>query len=143
MDNFARPLKVRPHHLLCILGFRGLGYDEEFVSNMTKLVEKLHADSTLPITLVVGGDAICAACPHSKGGKCLKRADSEAEVTILDSKVLKRLGFEVGVQIPAGEAWERVRERLTSEDLTEICVDCEWLGLGYCVEGLRRSKTRS
>ena len=29
-------LKIRHHHLLCILGFKGLGYSDEFVENMKK-----------------------------------------------------------------------------------------------------------
>jgi len=143
MDELAHPLEIRSHHLLCILGFRGLGYSEEFVSNMGKVVERLRSNHSFPITLVVGCDAICASCPHNKEGECLERADSDAGVTVLDSKLLDRLGFEAGTQILAGEAWERVKERLAPGDLAEICGDCEWLGLGYCAEGLKRLRTGS
>ena len=143
MNELAGPVEIRSHHLLCILGFRGLGYSEEFVSNMSKVVQRLRSDASFPITLVVGCDAICASCPHNKEGKCLEGADSDAEVTMLDSEFLDRLGFEAGTQIRAGEAWERVKERLTPGDLAEICRDCEWLGLGYCAEGLRRLRTGS
>jgi len=143
MDELAQPLKIRSHHLLCILGFRGLGYSEEFAANMGKVVGELRSDPTFPITLVVGCDAICVSCPHKKEGKCLKRANSEVDVPVLDLELLKRLGLQAGTQMLAGEAWERVKERLTPGDLTEICGDCEWLGLGYCAEGLRRLKTGS
>jgi hypothetical protein len=143
MDELAYPLKIRAHHLLCILGFRGLGYGEEFVSNMGKVVGELCSDPGLPITLVVGCDAICASCPHNKEGKCLKRANSEVDVPILDLELLKRLGLEAGSQILAGEAWEEVKKRLAPEDLTEICGDCKWLSLGYCAQGLERLRTVS
>jgi len=143
MDELAYPLKIRSHHLLCILGFRGLGYSEEFVSNMEEVVGALRSDPSLPITLVVGCDAICASCPHNKEGKCLKRANSEVDVPILDLELLKRLGLEAGSQMLAGEAWEEVKKRLAPKDLTEICGDCEWLALGYCAQGLERLRTGS
>lgn len=141
MGKLAHPLKIRLHHLLCMLGFRGLGYNEEFISNMGTIVEKLRSDSAFPVTLVVGCDAICATCPHNKEGKCLKKVDSEVKVVSLDLKMLPKLGFEAGAQVSAGEAWERIKERITSEDMAELCGDCEWWGLGYCVEGLERLKS--
>ena len=143
MDELAHPLKIRSHHLLCILGFRGLGYSREFVSNMRKVVGKLRSDPSFPIILVVGCDAICVSCPHNKEGKCLRKANSEVDVPIQDSELLRRLGLEAGSQMPAAEAWEEVKEKLAPEDLTEICGDCEWLGLGYCAEGLERLRTGS
>jgi hypothetical protein len=143
MDELAHPLKIRSHHLLCILGFRGLGYSEGFVSNMAKVAARLRSDSSFPITLVVGCDAICVSCPHNKEGKCLGGAKSDVGVTILDSKLLKRLGFEAGTQILAGEAWQRVKERLTPGGLAEICGDCEWLGLRYCVDAPEKLRTGS
>ena len=143
MDELERPLKIRSHHLLCILGFRGLGYSEEFVSNMGKVAAELRSDPGFPITLVVGCDAICVSCPHSREGKCRKKANSEVDVPIQDFELLKRLGLEAGSQMLAGAAWQEVKERLTPGDLTEICGDCEWLGLGYCAEGLERLRTGS
>lgn len=143
MEELRHPVKVRSHHLLCMLGFRGLGYGEVFILNMAKLVGKLHSDSTFPILLVVGCDVICAACPHNKEGRCLEKADSEAKTASLDLKMLLKLGIEAETQLSAGEAWERIKERITSEDMAEICQDCEWWGLGYCAEGLERLKAKS
>jgi hypothetical protein len=143
MDDLAHPLKIRSHHLLCVLGFRGLGYSKAFVSNMGRVVGELRSDPRLPITLVVGCDAICVSCPHNKGGKCLKRANSEVDVPAQDLELLERLGLEAGTQMLAGEAWGKVKQTLAPGDLTEICGNCEWLGLGYCAEGLERLGTES
>jgi hypothetical protein len=142
MGELAHPLKIRAHHLLCLLGFRGLGYSQGFITNMGKVVEKVGSNSTFPITLVVECDIICTSCPHNKGGKCLKEINSESRVKTQDLEVLHRLGFEVGAQMPAVKAWMRIKERLQVKDMAEICGDCEWLGLGYCAEGLERLKTR-
>ncbi len=140
MGELASPLKIRAHHLLCLLGFRSLGYSQEFITTMGKVVENLRSNSTFPIILVAECDIICTSCPHNKGNKCLKEADSESKVKTRDLEVLHRLGFEAGAQIPAGKAWARMKERLSFNDMAEICRDCEWLELGYCVEGLERLK---
>jgi hypothetical protein len=110
---------------------------------MGKVVEKLHSNSTFPITVVIECDIICASCPHNKGSRCSKEANSESEVKTLDLEVLHRLGFEVGAQMAAGEAWTGIKERITSEDMAELCQDCEWWGLGYCAKGLERLKAGS
>ena len=138
MGELATPLEIRAHHFLCILGFRGLGYSQEFIVRMGKVVEELSSNSTLPITFIAECDIICASCPHNKENKCLKRADSEWKVKNHDLEVLRRLGFEVGAQMSAGEAWARIKARISVRDISEICRDCEWLELGYCAEGLER-----
>ncbi len=141
MGELETPLEIRAHHLLCILGFRGLGYSQEFIVSMGKVVEELSSDSTLPITFIAECDIICASCPHNKENKCLKGADSEWRVRKQDLEVLRRLGFGVGDQVLAGEAWVRIKARLSVGDISEICQDCEWLELGHCVEGLERLET--
>jgi hypothetical protein len=110
---------------------------------MGEVVEKLHSDSTFPITLVDECDIICASCPHNVGGKCLGEADSESKIKTRDLELLHRLGFEVGAQVTANEAWTRIKERITSEDVAALCHECEWWDLGYCVEGLERLKAGS
>lgn len=141
MGELAHPLEIRAHHLLCLLGFRGLGYSQEFIEKMGKIAQDLHSNSTFPITLLAECDVICASCPHNKGNKCRKKANSESKVKAKDLEVLRRLGFEVKAQMPAAEAWTRIRERLTSRDIAEICRRCQWLELGYCAEGLERLGT--
>jgi hypothetical protein len=84
MGELTPPLKIRAHHLLCILGFHGLGYSQEFATKMGEVVEKLHSDSTFPITLVDECDIICASCPQNVGGKCLGEADSESKIKTRD-----------------------------------------------------------
>ncbi len=140
MGEVAPSLEIRAHHLLCILGFRGLGYSQEFIVKMGKVVKELDTKATFPITVIAECDVICASCPHNRSNKCLKEADSESKVKNQDLAVLQRLGFEIGAQMPAGNAWARVKEKIAPEDIVEICSDCEWLELGYCAEGLARLK---
>ncbi len=136
MGELAHPLEIRAHHLLCLLGFRGLGYSQQFIEKMGKVANALHSNSTLPIIVLAECDVICSSCPHNKGNKCRKKRNSESRVRIKDLEVLRRLGLPVGAQISAAKAWERVEEKVTAKDLAEICSKCEWLDLGYCAEGL-------
>ncbi len=138
MGEVAPSLEIRAHHLLCILGFRGLGYSQEFIVKMGKVVKELDTNATFPITVIAECDVICASCPHNRGNKCLKEADSEIKVKTQDLEVLQRLGFEVGAQMPAAEVWTRIREKLTLRDVAEICQGCEWLKFGHCAQGLAR-----
>ncbi|MBI4296081.1 MAG: hypothetical protein HY667_03060 [Chloroflexi bacterium] len=37
-----------------------------------------------------------------------------------------------------GELWQRITGRISATDLTEMCQKCEWVGYGYCHEGLAK-----
>ena len=124
-----------------MLGFRGLGYSQKFVTVMGKVVEELCSSAIFPITVVAECDIICASCPHNMENECRKKAGSERKVKIQDLEVLQRLGFETGTRMPVGKAWTSIKARLSAGDISEICRDCEWLELGYCVEGLGSLET--
>lgn len=140
MGGLAASLKIRPHHLLCVLGFHGLGYSEEFVSNMGKVAEELRSNSTFHITLVVGCDAICESCPHNERGRCRKKKDSDLETRTMDFEMLQMLDLNSESQISIAEALGRIKERITLKDMAEFCHDCEWWKLRYCAEGLMNLK---
>ena len=140
MGEVASPLKIRSHHLLCILGFRGLGYSQKFIDTMGKVAQRMRSEPTLSITLVAKCDIICASCPHIKENKCLKGAKHKPKVKNRDLEVLLRLGIEARTQMTAGKAWKMIKEKLSSKDMAEICHGCEWLELGYCINGLEKLK---
>ena len=44
-------LVLRGHHLLCLQGFQGYGYDEDFVKNMTEInFSRKQKDTLISIT---------------------------------------------------------------------------------------------
>ena len=63
-----KPLSLRAHHGLCLCFFRGKGYSEEFVRNMTDVVNMLRSDPY--VTVTCQADVICRACPGNLDGKC-------------------------------------------------------------------------
>jgi hypothetical protein len=120
-------VRLRGHHILCLLGFRGLGYDEEFVANMTRVHSRVFLQDCL-IELVTGPDDICSACPRlEKGCKSVKEKDS---------KVLRLLNLQPSEQVESSEIFTRVAKTIKPDDLEHICPRCRWRSLGYCAEGI-------
>ena len=62
-------IRLRGHHLLCIQGFQGYGYSEEFLENMKKIHKKIISNEE-NIQLVTGPDDICKSCPNLNNDKC-------------------------------------------------------------------------
>ena len=79
-------MELRGHHLLCILGFQGYGYSEDFVLNMTRINELRKTDKTT-IKLINSSDDICSACPNLKNDLCENEMQNETIVK-MDEEVL-------------------------------------------------------
>ena len=118
----SEAVRLRPHHLLCLRGFQGHGYDVGFVAHMTRMVAMMQTDDP-PVRLVRGADDLCGHCPNNAGGDC-KNAGKVGEK---DSKVLVLGGWSPEDTVRWSE-WGRrlqdveVRRRLAEE----ACGDCEW-----------------
>jgi len=130
-------MKLRAHHLICILGFRGLGYSREYVDNMTRIVDQLQPSTSIEV--LSKPDDICAPCPFLGEKGCQERGpESESVARDRDLAVMKRLNIVAGDRITWAEVRERLRRSISPGDLMDICQDCQWLPQGYCVEGLKR-----
>ncbi len=130
-----RIVELRAHHLLCILGFKGLGYSKDFIKNMEKVISDINSGS-YSIKIITGCDVICSVCPFRKNNKCYKEKDSERRVKKRDLEVMKRLKVKIGDEFPPKKLWALVAKRIVPSDIPIICKGCEWLSLGYCIEGL-------
>lgn len=117
-------IELRAHHLLCIRGFQGLGYDKAFVENFARVVKALEDDPSIVVT--AREDAICARCPHNLDG-CIKGPKAQE----LDERVLRELGLRAGAVGKASAVLRRVEERIPKQRVAEVCRGCEWLR--YCL----------
>ena len=130
---------LRAHHLICILGFRGLGYSTDYVANMSKIVGQLRSSPQTLIQVVSEPDDICAPCPFLREGGCREKGpESEEVVRNRDCAVMERLDVMAGDELTWAEVESRIRSSISPEDLDRICQDCQWLPLGYCTDGLKR-----
>jgi len=59
-------LTLRPHHVLCRLGFQGYGYSPEYISEMGRIVKIISSGRVKSIIVRPGFDNVCRSCPHSE-----------------------------------------------------------------------------
>lgn len=124
-------VKLRPHHVLCSLGFVGKGYSDAFRANMGHIVNgQLRGPNGQDVKVVITGaaDSICAPCPRRIGLGC----ESQAKIDRLDRDHATALGIAPGDTLSWGACVEKVRTRVAPEDLDTICAGCRWLPLGAC-----------
>ncbi|MFP5078072.1 DUF1284 domain-containing protein [Rhizobium sp. YIM 134829] len=125
-------VRLRPHHLLCMLTYVGKGYSPAFVENYDGIAERLSAGEE--IVIVEGPDEICGPVADAPGSHC--RFDS---VTERDTRAALDAGALLGVEIEAGTRLRITRERLAAlrrafrvGSLRRACTGCEWKAL--CTE---------
>lgn len=136
-------LVLRAHHLLCIHGFRGMGYDEAFTETMWALVRAMQDDVPRRVRVIRGLDTACWRCPHHGEGVCEASPTSEAHVLGLDQNVLAHLGLVSGEVYDKAELIARTRERVHPDDLDHLCAGCSWLPYGVCKEGIAKLRASS
>lgn len=133
------PVKLRAHHLLCLFGWRGEGYSEEFTENFNSIVSKLRDSDQFE--LVEGVDDVCAACPKRAPGGCDADGLFAADPAVIDGRVLDYIGLDIGGVYSFGRVLEIVRDRIAPLALAVICRGCAWESEGRCAAGLESGRT--
>ncbi len=137
MTGHRAPIRFRPHHFLCALGFQGAGYSPAFTANMSDIVNGRLRDAggeNVKITVTFVADSICTPCPERRGLGCVKINT----IKQLDERHAKALGLRDGDCISWGEALKRIKTNVQPGDLTTLCQNCQWLSLGACEGALGR-----
>lgn len=130
--------RLRGHHLLCLLGYRGMGYSKEYVANMTRLHQTLRTSPETLILLVAGPDDLCDKFPDSQTCHC-----NDANVHDRDAAILKKLDLQVGQRLSWAEVQRRIGESVVPEDIVTLCSTCSWRSYGVCEEGIEEIKAGS
>ncbi|MEO1226164.1 MAG: DUF1284 domain-containing protein [Pseudomonadota bacterium] len=122
-------VRLRPHHLLCVLTYVGKGYSRAFVANMTRIAERLGAGEAVEI--VEGPDDICAPLLDGPDPHCRR-----ARVTRRDRAAARDLGRVLDLEAGPGarvtldpDLLVRLREAFSSNRIRSACTGCEWVGL--------------
>ncbi len=130
----TKPFKIRAHHIICLLLYRGVGYDEAFTRNMDAKSAFLKENEGTPIHIAENDDLICAKCPNFTG-IC---ADEE-KVSQLDRAWSKKLGISANDTVIYSEINALACEKLAEADTFEkICGRCEWFTL--CIDIIKKEK---
>ncbi|MFH0965338.1 MAG: DUF1284 domain-containing protein [Planctomycetota bacterium] len=134
--SHGTPLPVRAHHFLCIAGFRGKGYSDAFVRGMEHVTKRLRRDPELRVRIMATCDAICEACPHQRGGRCIRAEEGET-VEERDHRTAKLLGLRMGARMTAHDVYARIARKLGEGiGIDALCGECEWRRYPFCTEGL-------
>ncbi|NEW09272.1 DUF1284 domain-containing protein [Paenibacillus sp. SYP-B3998] len=123
---------LRGHHLLCLLGYRGMGYSQEFCENMTSVYEILRNKPETMIRIVLGPDDLCAAFPSDKEPHCEGRT-----VYARDALIVEKLRLKVGTERSWSDICKQVGEHVAPSDIGHLCATCQWQPYGVCEEGVR------
>lgn len=139
-------VRLRGHHLLCILTYKGEGYSPAFVANLDRIAARLAAGEDA--LLVDGPDDVCAPLlappsvgdtgPHCAFDRVHERDRQALEaVSALLSRTLvpgKRLTLEP-------ETARRMRNAFETGEIRAACVGCEWSKLCTSIADARFAAT--
>jgi hypothetical protein len=136
-------IPLRAHHLLCLLGFQGIGYTAGFIKNFEKVKRLIEQKPDITIEVVDDCDVICLACPNAQGADCFKGGlKYDRTVKEMDRRVMERLDIRPGDKFKAEELFELIKEKIDPEDINDICRGCEFSSLGFCKRGLKNLKSK-
>lgn len=116
-------LTLRAHHLLCLKGFQGYGYSENFTRNMMDINSKRKLKDTT-ITVIHENDDICKKCPNLKNNLC-ENKKKDRIIQNMDKEVLKHI--DSSKEYNSIELFNKIDEIFkTKESVTGICFNCPW-----------------
>lgn len=122
-------IRLRAHHLLCMLTYVGKGYSPAFVANYDAISRRLAAGEE--IELVGGPDDICAPLLGDVDAHCHRES-----VIARDAAARRAVAEEFAVSLEAGRLMvltapmlARLRQQFAAGTLRRACAGCEWRGL--------------
>lgn len=128
-------VRLRAHHLLCMLTYVGKGYSPAFVENYEVIAARLSAGEE--IELVAGPDDICGALTPDPKAHCHEASVIERDRAAADA-VARLIGspLPLGARItPTLALIERLRANFATGEIRGACAGCEWSDLCDQVAG--------
>ncbi len=119
-------VRLRAHHLLCMLTYVGKGYSPAFVENYEAIAARLSAGEE--IELVAGPDDICGPLTADPGAHCHGASVIERDRAAADA-VSRLIGSPLppGARItPTSALLTRLRKTFATGEIRTACLGCEW-----------------
>ncbi|MDD2867564.1 DUF1284 domain-containing protein [Neomegalonema sp.] len=124
-------VRLRGHHLLCLLTYVGEGYSPAFVANADALAARIGSGEG--VRIVAGPDDLCA--PRLKTEPGTHHCFTE-DVARRDVEALREAGKLLGRDLKPGarlalspETLGRMRRAFAEGRIRSACADCSWRGL--------------
>lgn len=116
-------LSLRGHHLLCLQGFQGYGYDENFIKNMININNLRKSKNTI-ISITNKADDICKCCPNLKNNLC-KDMNQNKQIIKMDNEIISKI--DTNEKYNAQELFNKIANSFNSkESVKYICNNCIW-----------------
>lgn len=119
-------VRLRPHHLLCLLTYVGEGYSPGFVAEADRIAARLSGGED--VLVVEGPDDLCAPLFGAEEPHCVResvvtrdRLASESVQALLGRSVVAGARIELNTQ-----SLTQLRLAFASGQARVACVACEW-----------------
>ena len=122
-------IKLRPHHFLCLKGYKGYNYNKTQIGVWDRIAKILKDKPDTDIFIGKGKDSLCSSCPANNGTflTCI-----EKNILELDKKVRQLLGLSVGEKRKYSDVVDIMNKKVTKEKHKELCSKCFWWQKGLC-----------
>jgi hypothetical protein len=122
-------VRLRAHHLLCMLTYVGKGYTPDFCTNYDAIAARLTRGDEIEI--VAGPDDVCAPLLSTESPHCHKDSvlvrDAEAAASI---SALLETPVSTGFRLSLNAAMlARLRAAFAAGTTRTACAGCEWSSL--------------
>lgn len=119
-------IRLRGHHLLCLLTYKGRGYTPDFTLNFNRIVRRLSRGESAVI--VEGADDICRPMLCQSEFHCADDHTYE-----IDRQALADIGHLFGCDLTFGETIvfdaqnvKQLRQAFISGEIRTACQTCSW-----------------
>lgn len=126
-------VRLRPHHLLCMLTFSGRGYTPAFSENFRNILALISNGAD--IVLVSGPDDICKPmlC-GSEETHCYNQSVADRDhkaLRVIRDRLIPDLSLGVAFRLD-GTAISQLRVEFKSPSIRNACHGCQWFD--FCTE---------
>lgn len=122
-------IRLRAHHLLCLLTYAGKGYSEAFIRRADAIAARLSAGES--VLLVDGPDDMCAPLLGNAQAHCFK-----ARPAARDRRAAADVAALLERPVAAGETisfdaptLDRLRQAFADDTTRAACQGCPWHAL--------------
>lgn len=123
-------VRLRGHHLLCLLTYKGKGYSPAFVANLDQVADRLTAGEE--VLLVEGPDDVCAPLCRDGGSEDDPHCGLD-RVRDRDRQALEAISALLNRSLRPGERLTldrrtsgRLRQAFGSGEIRPACAGCDW-----------------
>ena len=129
---------LRPHHFLCLKGYKGYNYSTSQAGVWDNIAKILKENPDTTIIIGCGKDSLCKTCPASKNTDTGFFICLEKNIKELDKKVKNILGFKTGQRVKYSEITKKLKRVFTREKHEQLCSKCFWWQKGLCRESFSK-----